>query len=198
MKSEETWWRLTRSALLWGSPDLTKPTRLHESICKIGETGACSCKTPIGQLRVGTLVVVLSVEGDCSLVSVAGHLPVWVESCLLEKSTIPLDEPMSTSSVPPDYLKWIEQGGPIPRPRSRLSPRGGGLVLIRSEKELREPWRWIGRVFDEKGKPALLLVDPTIPLPDVMEASVDQVKVVPLNGKDPRHLLLPIEVSTER
>lgn len=192
MKTEETWWRLTRSALLWGSADLKNPTRLHESICKIEETKTCSCKTPIGQLPAGTLVVVLSVEGECSLVSVAGYLPVWVESCILEESAIPLDEPMSTSSVPPDYLKWIEQGGPVPRARSRLSPRGGGLVLVRAEKNLREPWRWIGRVFDKNGGPALLLVDPTIPLPDVMEASEDQVKVVPLNGKDPRHLLLPL------
>ena len=186
----ETWHRLVRSAPLWTNQQLSNPTKFHDSSCHI-ETGDCSCRTPLDQLSSGMLVVLLEEKGDASLVSIAGHLPVWIESAALEKTRLKISESPVGGSTPSDYLDWIGNGSPVPAGRVRSAPRGGHLVLIRAEKELREAWRWIGHVH-QNGKLAVLLVDPTVPLDQLLDASTNQVRVVPLEGREARNVLLPI------
>lgn len=191
VSSPECWSRLVRSCLLWTDGSLSRPTRLHDSTCRI-EEGDCSCRTAEDQLVVGTLVVTLKREGLATLVSVAGHLPVWVESDAVEVTKISIGEPPSASAVPADYLEWMaslddEKVGA--RKRVRASPYGGGLVFVRSDTS-REPWRWLGHVHHE-GRRAALLVDPTIPLDQMLDVRPEQIRVVPLDGREVRNVLVP-------
>ena len=161
--SSETWDRLVRSAPLWGDPRFGHPTKLHDSTCNF-EEGNCTCRTPVDQLAVGTLVVVLKTEGEASLISIVGCLPVWVESLAVEHTKIPIGESTLPGSVPADYLEWLGTGCGRPSKRVRTAPKGGGLVLVRADKkEPAEPWRWVGHVH-QQNELCLLLVDPMTPL----------------------------------
>lgn len=191
--------RLGRSAVLWADDGLRRPTRLHDSTCRI-EDGECTCRSPMDQLSVGSLVVVLEVRGEASMVSVAGYLPVWVESASLEPTTIPLSESTGAGAIPEDYLAWVTAGSEAPKGRVRRAPTGGGLVAIRADLALLKaektetevkPWRWLGRVHQD-GQSCALLVDPTVPLDQVLDVGPDQVRVVPLDGRDVRNVLLPL------
>lgn len=188
------WSKLVRSCLLWADDGLSRPTRLHDSTCAV-EDGECSCRTPEDQLVAGSLVVQIEERGLASLVSVAGHLPVWIESDAVERTQISLGETPSASSVPADYLEWVASADqPGPKKRVRASPRGGALVFVRAD-ESREPWRWLGHVHHE-GKRAALLVDPVVPVSDVLDVRPDQVRVVPLDGREARNVLVPVLLAS--
>lgn len=186
----ETFHRLVRSAPLWASADLTHPTKHHDSTCQI-EDGDCTCRTPVDQLVVGTRVVLLEERRGASLVSTAGSLPVWVESAALEATQEPVGGTYGSGSVPDDYLEWLGTGGQAPTRRVRAPPRGGGLVLVRSEKAEGVAWRWVGHVH-EGSELCLLLVDPTVPLDQMLDVQPQQVRVVPLRGRTAANVLMPI------
>ena|GEM_PF-4400599 len=186
----ETFHRLIRSAPLWATADLTHPTKHHDSTCQI-EDGDCTCRTPVDQLVVGTRVVVLENRGEASLVSTAGCLPVWVESAVLESTREAVGGGVGSGSVPDDYLEWLGTGGQAPKHRVRAPPRGGGLVLVRAEKSESVAWRWVGHVH-QRDDLCLLLVDPTVPLDQILDVQPAQVRVVPLKGRDAKNVLMPI------
>lgn len=191
--SVEYWYRLTRSCLLWADEGLLRPYRLHEATCSI-ESGRCNCKTIEDQLASGSLVVKLEDRREAVLVSIAGFLPVWVESAAVEKTQISIGESPRASSVPTDYLEWMASLADPPaegrRRRVRSRPRGGSLVFVRSDETRREPWRWIGHVH-QGGERALLLVDPMVPLDQVLDVGPEQLRVVPLGERKVENVLVP-------
>lgn len=187
----EYWYRLTRSCLLWADPSLSRPSRLHDATCPV-ETGRCNCKTIEDQLSSGSLVVRLQEKGAGSLVSIAGFLPVWVETAAVEKTKISIGESPRASSVPTDYLEWMARldEEPAKKKRVRAPPGGGSLVFVRSDGSRREPWRWLGHVYQD-GEKAVLLVDPMVPLDQVLDVGPEQLRVVPLEGRKVANVLVP-------
>lgn len=187
----EYWYRLTRSCLLWADSSLSRPSRLHDATCPV-ETGRCNCKTVEDQLSSGSLVVRLQEAGAGSLVSIAGFLPVWVETAAVEKTKISIGESPRASSVPTDYLEWMARldEEPAKKRRVRASPGGGSLVFVRSDGSRREPWRWLGHVYQD-GEKAALLVDPMVPLDQVLDVGPEQLRVVPLEGRKVANVLVP-------
>lgn len=136
------------------------------------------------------MVVVLRFDGEAALVAVQGFQPFWIEASILEKTGTAVGAPTSTSSVPLDYLEWMRLGMVVPF-RSRRPAKGGALVLVRAEKDKKEPWRWVGQVF-RGGELCLLLVDPTVPYDQVLDVSEDQICLVPTRGKKVADLLLAL------
>ncbi len=195
----EYWCKLSRSCLLWFDADLSRPFRLHDATCTV-ENGRCSCRTVVDQLAAHTLVVRLKQQGEASLVSISGAMPVWVESAAVEQTKISIGESPRASSVPTDYLEWmalLDEPVTGKKRRIRAEPAGGALVFVRADELRLEPWRWIGHVHQD-GQRALLLVDPMVPLDQVLDVRPEQVRVVPLGDRLVRNVLVPALPSFEQ
>lgn len=184
--AEDYWFELVRSAYLWLDPDLTVPGRLHESSCRI-EQGACTCGAPLEVLRVGVRVACLSLSEHGAQVAISGFLPVWVERLSIRKTSVLLSDANDLGQIPEDYASWLVDGGRSPQGKPSV-PIGGKLVFVRADSGEGQPWRWMGFVRVD-GARHLLLVDPSLPLDRVFDASPSQVRTVFCGRRLPVSLL---------
>lgn len=201
------WLASSRSLPVFADRDLSVTSTVHMPKCPAAATPSgiasmswCKCQSSRRILPANTPVCLIEAHDTVTLVHEQGSGPFWIEGSTLHSTRPPPPSKptqMSPRHPPADYLKLEAALGmePFQLPRRRRAVKGGEIVFVRAELGGNlKPWRFLGLTFVQD-RPAVLLIDPSLPLEAALSPGWDQQRTLSLlRGADqvtPSQLLIP-------